>query len=161
MLLALSHHDMYISIENVDLSLFDSIKLKCNYHFYNPEAKQNLNLYSHNFHHIACEHVYVSDYTKLDINLSNCVDGHVRGFFIQGDISKLTGLKLIICGIERFKEYDDIDIKMLCHKISDNMLYFSYTGENDYDKTWGTSGCFNHSENFKDVHIMLKFSENL
>jgi hypothetical protein len=55
-----------------------------------------------------------------------------KGYFIEGDISKLKHMGIIINGHNRFTTYDEMSIALYCHKISDNLIYYSFNGQNNY-----------------------------
>lgn len=56
----------------------------------------------------------------------------VKGYLIECDVDKLKGFLIQINGHDYFDMYDYIKIRMLCHKINDRLMYFSYNGDDNY-----------------------------
>lgn len=73
-----------------------------------------------------------SDMTKCDCILNDNGIGQTKGYFIEGDISRINSFTIRHNGRDRFKPYDKTMIGICCHKISNRLMYFSYNGENNY-----------------------------
>ena len=76
-----------------------------------------------------------------------------KGYFIEGDITKITNLELHFNGQRRIS-YDDMMIQLYCHKISDNLLYLPMDTNND-----SYLGAF-YQTVYNTIQMKLMFSEN-
>jgi hypothetical protein len=85
----------------------------------------------------------------------------VKGYFIECNVDDLTGLEIQTNGWDRFPMYDKVAIKLLCHKINENLLYFSYNGDKNYVdlKYEDSDGSVDHTA-LDLVALTLKFKSN-
>lgn len=58
--------------------------------------------------------------------------GQTKGYFIEGNISKINSFTIRHNGKDRFNHYDKTMIDICCYKITDRLMYFSYNGKNNY-----------------------------
>lgn len=83
---------------------------------------------------------------------------NVKGYFIECDVDKLTEFMVIINGHDYLYCQNMNEIMLLCHKINNRLLYFSYDGSKNYDKLNAESfnSSIDHSQ-IDQVRIILKY----
>jgi hypothetical protein len=66
-------------------------------------------------------------HTRVDLYGNN----PTKGLFIHGDIADITRMQMQINGNDRF-DYNQAMISLYCFRITDKLMYFSFSGQNDY-----------------------------
>ena len=133
-LIALQWHDVRININLENIELIDDMQLYCEGKFM-EEQKRNCIVNTSQEHmfqeiELLVDHSWSSN--KLSETQYNFIPaGMVKGYFIQGDLSKIKQLTLKYDNVIRLT-YDNIQLGVLCHKISDKLHYLSFTNKNNY-----------------------------
>lgn len=100
---------------------------------------------------------YNGNSKDFTVDLNHEGDHIIKGYFIEGDISKIIFFQLFFNGHERFSGYDTVGISLYCHKISDNMFYYSPNGFNNY-KDFSINSYYSNYLNVSEIqNIKIRF----
>jgi len=147
-----------IKITNINTNLFNNVFLTCENYFFDFDFRREIvNYYEKN---IQMFQTCVPNYTNgmfetqiLDLNL------YVKGYFIEvSNYDELNEITLFV-NDNIYLTYDKILLDLICHKISDKMIYISFTNTENYKNTELDSyiGSVYHDQMSK-VKMCLKFN---
>ena len=159
-LISLDYVGLYIRINNIDVQLFESIDVVCNYRYIdNPLRKRLEKEYHSNSIQIInkCSEVNITNNNcyKLDIKDQS---GITKGYFMEGDLCNLDSFCIRVNGYDRFASYDQVMIDLYC-KITENLYYFSYTNKHNYEDLSTNSYVGSpNTQNINELVMLLKFN---
>lgn len=156
----LQFSSLVIKLDLPNANLIDDVKLCTNYCSYDTNSFQT---FIHTSHELPisqitelAKHEWINNSaTNITLNLN--AKSFVKGYLIEGDISKINTFCIMLNGRERFKPYDNILLQTLCYKISNNLHYFSYINQNNLKDSSITSyvGALNCSS-IDDIRLILQ-----
>lgn len=159
-LVCLQFHNIVYKIENITDEIFNDIKLISSNTFLSNDDRQNITQTRQTTLIQQIESVYVVQNTRVSsiekrLNFSNVT----KGYFIQGNIDKLTEFSLYLNNNCRLMLNEDM-INLYCFKISDKLLYISLDNTNNIKDMRPESfiGGFNQSR-IDNINIKLTYSE--
>lgn len=131
---ALQHHSLYITMVIPNAHLIEQTRMFVEYTYHDEQQKQTLTTVAHEkvIQQITLlkTHIWESDeQTTISSNLDAMAV--TKGFFIEGDITKIKQLTIKLVGTLVI-EYDNFMLRKFCYKISNNLHYLSYTNKNNY-----------------------------
>lgn len=158
-LIAMSHCETRINISGIN-HIFEKIKLITHATHINSEYAGTLAQNACGYLIQQFQHVPKIEGNILD-NVIDCssLGLIVKGFFINGRIENIKEFEIVLN--ERSRQKMDYSmINSYCRKISDNLIFYSFNGQNNYESITETShaGALNASE-FKSIKIKLKLFE--
>lgn len=147
-LCGLVHHGVSAIFEIPNANLIENVRFFADYKFYDNNRRQEL-VQPHEkiVQNISMSAIHTwqsSENSNISISLNT--NHIIKGHFIEGDLSKIERLNLKFNGQDRLI-YDEVMLDLQCHKISNNLHYLSYTGDNNYQAMTFDSytGAPNHS----------------
>jgi len=128
------YHESYLHLKNINTTIFSNIKANVTYgELSNNDRIEYNEKYHTQFLHICqeqnvkCENPQHPQ--KINLRFSHCT----KGFFIESDkIDAITNITLCLNTHERFS-YNKTIFQTLSHRISDNLVYISFTNERNYN----------------------------
>jgi len=164
-LIALARAPLKLNLHITNISVISAINLYIDYIYYDREQRVQ---FDDNVHNILIQDIQECGILNVENNKThyklNLHDNshRTKGYFIEGDISKIKSFCIRMNGYDRFDEYDQMAMQLYCHHISDNLIYFSYTGQNNYkDMTLDSyTGSPDHSR-LDTIVMLFKFDENI
>ena len=162
-LICLQNENLSVVLNIQNPNMIDDVSLSVQYCFY--ESFERLD-FARNAH------------SKLYQNIVKCVDFNygqtsqtsqtrfvhmvngqslTKGFFIKGNIAKIEEFRLSILGHNRFV-YSNALLNIYSHKISNDLIYVSYSGENNYKDM--TCSSYVGSLNMRMVDIRIVITVN-
>ena len=161
-LIALQYHQTEVFVNMQNYFLFDGLSMLVEYICYGDEKRRNIatNPHSKLMQQITCDTTTtINNVAKVILTGVDC--DCVKGYFIETDISKISNISLSIIG-QQVLNYDEAMLQLFCHKISDNLLYISLNGENNYSdmNIDSYSGSLNHSR-IDEVKMIITFKSTV
>lgn len=168
-LISAQYCEIDVKITNVNTNLFNNVFLTCEKHFLDDNARRLIapqyQKDIQTFHTYIPNNVNVNSGT-IGIN-SSCtfitqtldLDLHVKGYFIElNNYDALIEVTLLLNDNVYFA-YNKVLLDTICHKISDKMIYISFTNAKNYENVTLDSyiGSLYHDEQTSNVKMCLKF----
>ena len=155
--------NIYFDIKNIHM--IDKIKICYEMNYYSDNIRKELcDKHQERIfqtitplinHHIDSNHI------DTDTHIYNCCPNRIaKGYFILGDLNLIELLKIQLNGQDRLK-LNNVQLNMICHKISDKLHYFSFNNKNNYrDMTYESYDGSSNNFRIDTLKFCLKFKKS-
>lgn len=153
--IALQYDDVHVCVMLQDSQIISSVQLYVEHKYYEHDIRKSIN---ENLHEKPIQYIRMSASHTWNCNVETIITTkliglmYTKGHFIEGNLSKIKKMVIYINGSPRIS-YDNIMLQAVCFKISNNLHYFSYTNENNYNdisfKSFDGSPNFNNYDQIK------------
>lgn len=142
-MISLQCHNVFVDIIGFEHN-FNSADILMTYTFLNSQDRQNLAQHQHDY---MIQQIFKIGSVDEEINEKNIImtgENLSKGFFIKGNISNIKEFEIRFNGRTRQKMTRTM-IETYCHVIKNDLLYYSFNGQNNYSSLNKSS--FNGSYN--------------